>query len=295
LNDLAVGHDSRNRTLLSVFRARSSRNVPSNARFIFGPSTWLRGLIRPPEGCGLAYVDWSSQEIGIAAALSSDPALIAAYRSGDVYLSFARQAGLAPAEATKASHGAVRELCKAAVLGTNYGIGPETLAGRIGKPVAYARELLQLHRRTYPRFWRWSDAVVDMAMLHGRLFTVFGWPLHVSAQPNPRSFMNYPMQANGAEMMRIACCLATEAGLEVCAPVHDALLLAAPLDRLDEDVARLRACMAEASRVVLDGFEIRTDVETVRWPDRYMDGRGAEMWSRVMRLLGEAEGDREAA
>jgi hypothetical protein len=36
------------------------------------------------------------------------------------------------------SHGSVRELCKAAVLGTNYGMGAETLAGRIGKPVAYA-------------------------------------------------------------------------------------------------------------------------------------------------------------
>ena len=96
-------------------------------------------------------------------------------------------------------------------------------------------------------------------------------------------------------MLRIACCLATEAGLEVCAPVHDALLLAAPLDRLDEDVARLRACMAEASRIVLAGFEIEHRRQAVRWPDRYADERGAEMWRRVMRLLGEAEGDREAA
>jgi hypothetical protein len=136
--------------------------------------------------------------------------------------------------------------------------------------------------------------VVDTAMLHCRLLTVLGWPLHVGTQPNPRSFMNFPMQANGAEMMRIACCLATEAGLEVAAPIHDALLLVAPHDRLDGDVVRLRACMAGASRVVLDGFEIDTDAKIIRWPDRYMDGRGAEMWSRVTRLLEEAE-DREAA
>ena len=37
LNDLAVGRDDRNRTILSAFRARSSRNAPSNTRFIFGP------------------------------------------------------------------------------------------------------------------------------------------------------------------------------------------------------------------------------------------------------------------
>ena len=55
------------------------------------------------------------------------------------------------------------------------------------------------------------------------------------------------MQANGAEMLRLACCLATEGGIEVCAPVHDAVLIAAPLYRLDEDVAAMRKAMREAS------------------------------------------------
>src|SRR3954464_13305113 len=57
----------------------------------------------------------------------------------------------------------------------------------------------------------------------------FGWPLHVGAAFNPRSLANFPMQANGAEMLRLACCLATERGIRVCAPVHDALLIEAPL------------------------------------------------------------------
>lgn len=294
LNALAVGADGRNRTLLSPFRARSGRNQPSNAKFVFGPATWLRGLIRPPEGYGVAYVDWSAQEIAIAAVLSGDPALIAAYETGDVYLSFAKQAGLAPADAIKATHAVVRERCKSCVLGVGYGMEAETLSGRIGKPVAYARELLNLHRRTFARFWRWSDACIDQAMLHSRLLTVFGWPLHVGPQPNPRAFRNHPMQSHGAEMMRLACCLATERGLEIAAPVHDALLLVAPLDSLDDDVARLRVCMAEASRIVLDGFEVGTEAKLVRWPERYMDPRGAEMWARVTRLLDETEG-REAA
>jgi hypothetical protein len=78
LNDLAVGGDGRNRCLLSPFRARSSRNAPSNSKYIFGPSVWFRGLIKPPEGHGIAYVDWRQQEFGIAAALSSDPLMQAA-------------------------------------------------------------------------------------------------------------------------------------------------------------------------------------------------------------------------
>src|SRR5262249_41994240 len=72
LSDLAVGRDGRNRTMLSAFQARTGRNQPSNAKFIFGPSVWLRGLIKPPPGHGVAYLDWAQQEFGIAAALSGD-------------------------------------------------------------------------------------------------------------------------------------------------------------------------------------------------------------------------------
>jgi DNA polymerase I-like protein with 3'-5' exonuclease and polymerase domains len=222
--------------------------------------------------------------------LSGDPRLLEAVQSGDIYLGFAKQAGLAPAEATKATHGAVRDLCKTCVLGIGYGMEARSLGVRIGKPVAFARELLQAHHRLYARFWEWNEANIAMAMLEGQLTSVFGWASRLSpSNHNPRSFLNFPMQANGAEMMRLACSRATEDGLEICAPVHDALLLAAPLDRLDEDIARLRAVMAEASRIVLDGFEVPTDVKQIRYPARYMDGRGREMWDRIMGLLEAVE------
>jgi len=106
LNDLAVGQDGRNRTVLSAFRSRTGRNQPSNTRYIFGPSVWLRSLIKPPPGFGVAYIDWSQQEFGIAGALSGDRAMQAAYLSGDPYLAFAKQAGAVPEDATKQTHGA---------------------------------------------------------------------------------------------------------------------------------------------------------------------------------------------
>jgi hypothetical protein len=285
LSDLAVGRDGRNRTMLSAFRARTGRNQPSNTRFIFGPSVWLRGLIKPPPGYGIAYIDWQQQEFGIAAALSGDPLMTDAYRSGDPYLAFAKQAGAAPADATKATHKAIRDQFKSTVLAVQYGMGVDALAQRVGQPPIRARELLRLHRETYRVFWRWSDAAVDHAMLTGGLHTVFGWRVRVPSVSNERSLRNFPMQANGAEMLRLACCLATERGTQVCAPVHDAVLICAPLERLEVDVARMREAMAEASRIVLDGFELGTDVKIVRYPDRYMDERGAVMWDRVMKLI----------
>jgi DNA polymerase I len=285
LNDLAVGADGRNRTILSAFSARTGRNQPSNSRFIFGPSVWLRGLIQPPPGFGIAYLDWSQQEFGIAAALSGDLAMQAAYLSGDPYLAFAKQAGAVPADATKDSHGPTRELFKQCVLATQYGMEAASLAVRIGQLPIVARGLLRSHRETYPRFWDWSDAAVDFAMTTGSLHTVFGWHVHVGEKSNPRSLRNFPMQANGAEMLRLACCYAIELGIEVCAPVHDAVLICAPVDRLDADIEKMRDCMARASRAVLGGFELRAGAEPVLYPNRYRDPRGAVMWDRVNALL----------
>jgi hypothetical protein len=52
----------------------------------------MRGLIQPREGCGIAYIDFTSQEIGIAAALSGDERMADGYQEGDPYLAFAKAA-----------------------------------------------------------------------------------------------------------------------------------------------------------------------------------------------------------
>ena len=289
LSELAVGTDRRNRCMLSPFRARTGRNQPSNTTFIFGPAVWLRGLIYPAPGYGVAYVDWSQQEFGIAAALSRDEAMMRAYMSGDPYLEFARQARAVPADATKRSHGAIRNQFKSCALAVQYDMGAEALAERIAQPVSLARDLLRLHRETYRQFWKWSDASVDFAMLYGHLMTVFGWTIHVGSHANPRSLRNYPMQANGAEMLRLACCLATERGVRVCAPIHDAILIEAAEDELEHAVAEAKRAMSDASALVLDGFRLRSDDIPIIHPARYEDERGKQMWETCWQVIRELE------
>jgi DNA polymerase family A len=286
LNELAVGSDGRNRCLLSPFASRTGRNQPSNTRFIFGPSVWLRGLIRPQPGMAVAYLDYEQQEFGIGAALSGDTAMIDAYLSGDPYLAFARQAGAVPPNATKETHAAERDRFKVCALGVQYGMQAEGLAKKLDDSPARASELLRLHRATYPTYWRWSDAIRDYAVLHGKLHTVFGWAVHLGESVNPRSLRNFPLQANGAELLRLACCLATEQGIRVCCPVHDALLIEADDGDIDDAVRKCREAMEEASRIVLGGFTIRTETKIVRHPGRYMDKRGLTMWNAVSELVG---------
>src|SRR5215208_3564900 len=197
LVDIPVGADQRARCLLSPFRSSSGRNQPSASRFLFGPARWIRGLVRPQEGQAVAYCDWVTQEIAIAAGLSGDERMAEDYASGDVYLAFAKANHLVPVDATKESHADFRGVCKAIVLGVNYGMGPETMAFKASISKADARELHRLHKRTYPKFWRSIDSTVTTALFTGTMRATFGWQRHVGREVNPRSLMNFPMQANG--------------------------------------------------------------------------------------------------
>jgi DNA polymerase I len=285
LQELAVGSDGRNRCLLSAFGSRTGRNQPSNSKFIFGPATWLRSLIKPTEGQALAYVDYEQQEFGIAAALAGDRAMQDAYQSGDPYLTFAQQAGAVPLEGTKETHKAERERFKVCSLAVQYGMGAESLGMKLDESPARGRELLELHKATYPVYWKWSDAIRDYAVLSGKLHSVFGWAVNVGPDVNPRSLRNFPLQANGGEMLRLACCLATEAGISVCAPVHDALLTEAPADKIEEEVAKVQGIMQQASEIVLDGFPLRTEAKIVPSSERYRDKRGEKMWEAIWELV----------
>ncbi|MBT6716034.1 MAG: DNA polymerase I, partial [Nitrospina sp.] len=147
----------------------------------------------------------------------------------------------------------------------------------------------------YKVFWEWSEGVLNYAMLMGKIWTVFGWEIHIDKQANPRSLQNFPMQANGAEMLRLACCLATEAGIRICAPVHDAVLIEAPLNELDNCITKMQELMAKASELVLSGFRLRSDVDIIRYPDRYMDERGEKMWNTIQDCLNELDNHQTCA
>jgi DNA polymerase I-like protein with 3'-5' exonuclease and polymerase domains len=194
-----------------------------------------------------------------------------------------------PADGTKTTHAQERERFKVVSLGVLYGLSAEGIARKLNTPPCAARELLEMHQSVFRQYWRWSDAVQDFAMLHGYLQTVFGWCVYAGPNANPRSMRNFPMQANGAEMMRLACCLTTERGIRVCAPVHDALLIEAPEEEIEAAVTMTQEAMREASLLVLPQFPLRTEVKVVRHPARYSDPRGERMWATVMGILADVE------
>jgi DNA polymerase family A len=281
--DLDIGSDGRCRSALFPFGTITGRNAPR--RFLFSPAIWIRSLIRSEPGRAIAYCDYSGQELAIAAAFSNDENMMCAYRSGDFYLATAKAFGIAPPEATEESHPAARELCKTLSLGLNYGMMVWGLAQRLDIGYAEAEALIAKHRATYPKFWEFSDAVTSGGMLNCRLTSVFGWSYQVTGETNPRSLRNWPMQAAGAEMLRLATIALVAAGVSVSALVHDAILIEAPERDIAGHVEATQALMARAGEVVTGGFPLRVAAKVFTHGHRYRDKRGIPMWNRVARML----------
>ena len=166
-------------------------------------------------------------------------------------------------------------------------MGPATLARLANLSEARASQLISWHQTVFAAFWQWSDAIETHGFLQRHLQSVFGWRITVGPDVNPRFLRNFPMQANGAEMLRLACCLVTEAGIRLCFPLHDALLIEAPLEELDAAISTTERLMAEASRVVLEDFALRTTRKVVRYPDRLGDARGQSVWAAIEQSLTE--------
>jgi hypothetical protein len=298
---LAVGQDGRNRTVLWPFKAKTSRTQPKAAQWIFSPAVWLRSLIKPEPGMAVAYIDYSAMEFLLAAALSDGHCgptnnMLDMYQSGDPYLSFAKAVGAIPNYITKQTIGnyvVLRDRYKVMLLATQYGMQAETLAGRLGVSTFEAQEMLNRHRAQFSQYWAWSDDFAQHALQTGVMRTAFGWHCRTGiTEFNERSIRNWPIQATGADILRIACILATRHGIRLLAPVHDAVLIEAPIEKIEADVALMREIMRRASRIVLNAdaagtHELRTDAKVVRYPDRYSDKRGDKIWNEVMELLAQ--------
>jgi hypothetical protein len=300
--DLQIGSDGRSRFSVMPFASMTGRNQPKAKQFIFGQSSWLRGLLKPPEGEFVAYLDWSAAEFAIAAALSGDRGMIRAYESGDPYLRSAISMGFAPQGATKETHGYIRDLLKVWILATQYGATDRTLVGRLTPelaaqlrdPLGLAQDFLKQHRRLYRRYWNWANGHVELFLCKDHVEqTCFGWKHHLNRRLERwelrNKSLNFPVQATGAEILRWACVYATEAGIQVCATVHDALLVCGPVERAEDIVRQTKVAMDEASKLVLEGLCMRTDAKIVSYPDRFLDPRGEATWKSVITTLAELE------
>jgi DNA polymerase I-like protein with 3'-5' exonuclease and polymerase domains len=174
---------------------------------------------------------------------------------------------------------------KTVVLGIQYGLGALSLAVRTGISLFEAGEILARLRARFAGFEAFAASAVDYAGLNLEIRTQFGWTMRCPSGINARTVRNFPIQSTAAEILHVACILAERRGIEIVAPVHDAIMVEAPIEATDEASAALDRIMRDAAAVVLRGHELPSDVQIVHPGQHFYDKRGAEMWATVTRSV----------
>ena len=89
---IPIGPDGRNRPSLFPFGTATGRNA--QAKSLYNAHAAMRSFMKfPTDKIGL-YLDWRTQEVGIAAARSGDAQLAEDYLAGDIYHALAKMCGL---------------------------------------------------------------------------------------------------------------------------------------------------------------------------------------------------------
>lgn len=86
-------------------------------------------------------------------------------------------------------------------------------------------------------------------------------------------------------MLRLAVIQMMEQGVEVCCPIHDAVLIQAPVHQIEEAVRVTQDAMRRASACLLDGFELKSECpkeDIVRFPERFKGSEPSLTWLKVM-------------
>ena len=111
--------------------------------------------------------------------------------------------------------------------------------------------------------------------------------MRLTHSPNKRSILNFPMQAGGAEMLRLATVRLVDAGIVPIMLVHDGILFEETDPRRIEEA---REIMRAVGRELCDGINVGVDVSwsSIAAGDRrFRDKRpmAKAMWGTIEDVL----------
>ena len=145
-----------------------------------------------------------------------------------------------------------------------YGIGPFSLAERLGITNAEAMEFIERYFERFPGVRRYLDSQIELAREQGYVQTLTGRRRYIpeisSRNFNIRSFgervaTNAPIQGTAADLIKIAMIeihrelKERDAEARMLLQVHDELLFETPRDQAEQTLALLKEKMESAAEL----------------------------------------------
>lgn len=203
----------------------------------------IRTAFVAEKGNQLVSVDYSQQELRIAAVLSGDEGMIEAFnKDEDIHVQTAALVyGIQPKDVTKEQ----RYAAKAFNFGIIYGQGPHGLSATSGLEYGQAREFIAKYFEVRPKLKDFLDSLREQAKNQGYVETIMGRrrptpdvnsPNFVVREAGLRAAINMPMQGSAADIMKLAMVKIAEklpASAKILLQVHDSLVVEAPKEEAE--------------------------------------------------------------
>ena len=209
--------------------------------------------------------------------------MLAAVNSPDPYLYVAKFVKAVPEYATKKSHPVERERYKVSYLAIAYDQTPYGLSAKLGLSLAKATFIHSNILNAFKDYKFWIKGVKVNAGRRGFFETKYGWKYHLNdeSKVNPKRLSNYPIQANGGEVLRMAMIDVMEGGFDknLSMIIHDALLLHIPRKNLAASVRKIKSLMEKAAEKVI-GRKITVDTKIIR-KHFYQEAEHRDRWNML--------------
>jgi DNA polymerase-1 len=220
------------------------------------PRKDFRDLFCAKPGCSLIGLDYSQQELRVAALMTQDKELLQVYADGgDVHRNTAAAILKIPKEAVAKEQ---RQLAKAVIFGLLYGQGAPGLAAYAKRQynVEMSIEEAEKHRenlfRTYKGLRNWQKQTGRITQITQKISTPCGRVRDFSRERLGYSYtaaLNLPIQGAAAEitlcaLIRIASFICEDCRLVNV--VHDEILLEVKEEKAEEFAEKAKAAMEEA-------------------------------------------------
>ena len=299
-----IGSDFRQRVDFGPFGTQTARNAAKAKSFCFLGPHWIRMLVEPPKDKVIVELDFGSQEVWIAACISDDANLKAAYLSNDVYMYYAQLTGMYPqhlpipteeqrSEEWFKPFKRVRSIAKTLNLSMQFGAGAKSVAAAVRSATKddsiddeQGSEWVSQYNSAYGDYTGKTRDLRDRYRDGTGIALPTGWRMGKDNM-SALSAGNLPVQGLGACILQLACELCDENSLCVIATLHDAITF--ECDEGDEErVATLATkLMKQAAREVLgvEGMKVGAP-EYVRHGHLWLHSEKAQLaWAKLGRYF----------
>ena len=240
-------HTSFNQTVTATGRLSSSnpnlQNIPIRTEL----GKKIRQAFVAPDKHILLSADYSQIELRLAAALSNDPKMIAAFQRGeDIHARTAAEIHKIELDQVTKD---IRRTAKEINFGILYGLGSLGLAQRTGLSRNEAKDFIEKYFNVYKKIKQYIDYTKNFAHQNGYSQTIFGRRRYLpdinSSMPMLRAAaermaINMPVQGTAADLIKLAMISISQdlpklsPGSKIVLQVHDELVLEIPEKELNK-------------------------------------------------------------